>query len=509
MKTARQAILVRMAVASQAQHVAEDRRDPLPRLGPFQTLGLLVVWLLFSWAHATFPFDERRVYFGGDQALLLQAADDTLRGHPPLVGAQSREGLFHPGPLFVYLLAAVQAITGRREAWSLALVSILQAGTVPLLGLLTFRLSRSFVLAISLPFLFVFNYPFLIYLRFLWNVTIVTPALALALVLALETGDRRPWALPALAATLSLVAQAHMGFLPLAVWLGVASLARVLLTERPLPVRRLAGTLAALAFVWTPVAWDAIRHHGGNLAKIVARFSTPAERHPVREVLGTVDTLVSESLAGGPVVRTTLLLLPFALLAIAGLRRDSAAAHLRWFLLLLAGSWAVFLWSVRAIPEPIETYYLRPVAVLVAATLIGGASALLALTPVRARVPVSLFLAASVVWTSARPALDMRRVFAEAGWNGYPLGEFRELMDALASRAEGRRVRLDFRLGDRGGAEPSFLYLLGRHGLERSWEPGLPAFRLTLLTDTPPPSEERWEEIARSAAYRLEQLKRD
>ncbi|MFI5180039.1 MAG: hypothetical protein ACHQPI_01450 [Thermoanaerobaculia bacterium] len=495
-----------MAVASRAPNVAEIRPDPLPRLDRTRTLVLLAVWLLFSWAHATSPLDERRIYFGGDQVFLLQAAEDTLRGNPPLVGALSRQGLFHPGPLFVYLLAAVHAITGRHEAWSLAIVSLLQAGTIPLLGLLTFRLSRSFVLAVSLPFLFVFNFPFLIYLRFLWNVTIVTPALALALVLALETGPRRPWALPALAATLSLIAQAHMGFLPLAVWLGAATVVRLLLTERPIPVRRLAGTVAVLALVWAPVAWDSVRHQGGNLTKIVARFSAPTERHPVREVLASMDTLASESLAGGPAVRKALLLLPFPLLAIAGLRRVPESAGLRWFSLLLAGSWATFLWSVRTIPEPIQTYYLRPVCVLVAATVIGGAAALLSLTPARARVPASLLIAAFVVWASVRPALKMQRVFADAGWNAYPLGDFRQLMDDLASRVQGGRVRLEFQLADHDGAEPGFVYVLGKHGIERSWEPDLPAFRLTLLAGTSTPSSERWREVARSTLYRLEQL---
>jgi hypothetical protein len=100
----------------------------------------------------------------------------------------------------------------------------------------------------------------------------------------------------------------------------------------------------------------------------------------------------------------------------------------------------------------------------------------------------------------------MRRRFADPSWNEHPLAEYRLLVDALAARTTGRRVRLDFRLGDRGGAEPSFLYLVGRRGLVRSWEPGAPAFRLILVEATPPASEEQWSEVTRTERYRLERL---
>lgn len=481
----------------------EEESGPRPRRA--ETFFLVAVWALFAALYAGAALDERHIYFGGDQADLLSAADETLQGHPPLVGARSREGLFHPGPLFVYGLAIVQAVTSGREAWTISLVSLFQSTSVLVLSLLTLRLSRSLALAASLPYLFVFNYAFLIYLRFLWNVTIVFPALALAVWLVVSIEPPRPWKLPALAAVLSLIAQAHLGFFLVAGWLGAVALARSILPPRRLRRRDLLLAAGVLALVWSPVLWEAVRHRGGNLARVVARFSAPHERHLLSEVYGAIDSLLSELMGAGPGTRL-LLAASLALLAGASLCRGEWARKLRFLFAVLSGSWIVFFLSVRAIPEPIQTYYLRPVWVITASTLIGGASALLLLLRhERYRVAVGLAIAAVVVAVSIRPALEMRRTFASTGWNPFPLAEFRTVVAEIAARVgpgEPRRADVEFQLADLAGAEPSFLYLLRRQGVKCERSVGAPRFRVAKASESPP--ESGWVQVLRTERYRLE-----
>lgn len=480
---------------------------PGPGPTPFSRRAILLlvaVWAGFAALYSGATLDERGLYFGGDQAELLRKADETLAGRPPLVGAHSREGLFHPGPLFVYLLAGVKAVSGHREAVTLSVASVLCSTSVLFLSLLTLRLSRSAVLAAALPLLFVFNFTYLIYLRFLWNVTIVIPALAAAYALLAALDRPRAWVLPALAAVLALAAQAHMGFVPLVAWLGCAALGRVLLEGPRERARELALAAGVFVLAFSPVLWEAASHRGGNLAKIAARFASPSEKHSVAEVLSAVDRLAAEVLAGGPGVRLAFLAGSLLALAAASLRWSESRRELRFQLVVLAGSWLVFLASVRAIPEPIETYYLRPVWILVAATVISGASALLSFFPTaRARSVASWVCAGLVLVSVFRPALETRRRFAGTAWNSWPLSELREVAQAIRTQAgpsEPPRVLLDYRPGDLGGAKPSIDYLLGRLGVERSDSADAPRLLVAVVAEDP---SDAWVEVLRTERFRL------
>jgi hypothetical protein len=443
---------------------------------------LLAIWIAFACLYAVSPLDERQVYFGGDQAQLLRSADDTLRGSPPLAGAPSRGGVSHPGPLFVFVLAALQAVTGHREAYVVAAISFLQAGTVALLGALAYRLTRSLLLAALLPFLFVLEYHFILYMRWLWNVSIVTPALALALWIAVSARTRPKWRLALLAATLSLIAQAHMGFLPVAVWLGAATLGLGVSSRDGWSRRHVIAAGLTLLLCWVPVMWDAVLQHGGNAAKLFARFTTRHEPHPAAEVLTVLDSVVQETLPWRPGVRHLILAGSFCLIAAAATGRRERAASFRWLLVLLGGTWLTIFWSVRAIPEPIQRYYLRPLCVLIAATVIGAVAALDSF--VKEGVPRRLVrgtIACAVVALSAGPAIEMRRRFADPRWNTLPLSEIRSVVDTIASRSDPKAspARIEFRLGDLEGVEPSFVYLLERRGIHVSGSPTAPRFRIS------------------------------
>lgn len=472
-----------------------------------ESLVVVAAWALFAALYSGATLDERQVYFGGDQADLLAAADDTLHGQAPLIGARSRAGLFHPGPLFVYLLAAVRALAPSREAWTISAVTVLQAASVLFLSFLTLRLSRSLALAISLPYLFAFNFMFLLYLRTLWNVTIVIPALAAAVLLVVKMDPPRPWKLPALAALLSLIAQAHMGFVPVAAWLGAVAIARVLLPSRGIRWRDWLPAVGVLSLAWSPVVWEAVLNRGGNLMRVVARFSTGRHRHSFGEVFTSIDSVLSEVIRGEPGPRVALLVISLTLLAAASLRAGEWAGQLRVLLVAVSGSWVVFVLGVRAVPEPIQTYYLRPVWVLAIATVIGGASALLSLLPGDRLCGVAgLVIATVVVGISIRPALEARRVFAGPDWNSLPLSEARMVVTEIAARSgprEPRRADVEFRLAELGGMESSFLYLLRRLGVERGRSVGAPRFRVEKASKSAS-LEGGWVRVLQTERYELQ-----
>lgn len=470
-------------------------------------LVVVAVWVLFAALYSGATMDERQVYFGGDQAELLAAADDTLHGHAPLVGARSRAGLFHPGPLFVYLLAGVRVLASGREAWTISTVTVLQAASVLFLSVLTLHLSRSLALAISLPYLFAFNFMFLLYLRTLWNVTIVIPALAVAVLLVVNMDPLRPWKLPALTAVLSLIAQAHMGFVPVAAWLGVVAIARVLLPSRKIRSQDWLPAAGVLTLVWSPVVWEAVLNRGGNLMRLVARFSAGRQRHSFGDVFASIDSVLSEVIRGETLPRVAILALSLALLAAASLRAGEWAGQLRVLLVAVSGTWVVFVLGVRAVPEPIQTYYLRPIWVLAIATVIGGASALFSLLPGdRLRGVAGLVIATVVVGMSIRPALDTRRTFTTPHWNSLPLSEARIVLAEIAARIgprEPRRADVEFRLAELAGMESSFLYLLRRLGIERAGSAGAPRFRVVKASKGPP-LEGGWVQVLRTERYELE-----
>ena len=314
------------------------------------------------------------------------------------------------------------------------------------------------------------------------------------------------YGLAALAVLLSLVAQAHMGFVLVAVWLGAVALARSIRTPRGVRWRNVLPAAGVLALVWSPVLWDAARHRGGNIAKIVSRFSAPHEPHRLSEVGGAIDSLLSEVIRGGPSTHVAILAASLALLGSAALRRDERATQFRALFVAVTGSWMVFLIGVRAIPEPIQTYYLRPIWFIAGATVIGGVSALLSLLPgERFRMAVGLAIAAGVVGMSVRPAVELRRLFAGSRWNPLPLGEFRIIVEGISARTgpgEPRRADVEFQLEDLAGVEPSFLYLLHREGVNCERSPRLPRFRVAKAAERTP--EGGWEQILRTEKYCLE-----
>jgi hypothetical protein len=460
-----------------------------PRLVTWRAgVALIALWLGLALFFGTSPFDRERVFFGGDQALLLRAADDVLAGRPPLAGAYSKWNLHHPGPLFAYLLAPIQWATGKDIAATTAVVSLIQAGAVVGLALLGHRLSGVWPSSLAVPFLIVFNPAFVFYLRIVWNVSIITPFLAWALWLVCD--DRRPAIrLPALAFVLCFVAQAHLAFMPVAICLGVLGTVRAVRT----PGRSRSALVAAAAVVlacWAPVLWDAVTHRGGNAYALVSTLDHRATPHRLNDVTTALRAIVTDTLpAPGEIPWTRVLVACLGLVGLGGLFETDRSGPLRWFAVVLGAAWAVFFATVSRTPGQIETYYSRPVWILVAATLIGGVASMLSLLPGRVRMPASYLVAGTVVLVCWRPAItEYRRLEITTAATPYRLSEIERIARAIeldvaargvpAPDGAPRRIHCGFDLGDRSGAIPAFVYVLERRRLVVSRADGEPRYRI-------------------------------
>ncbi|HEY7134519.1 MAG TPA: hypothetical protein VIB48_05590 [Acidimicrobiia bacterium] len=366
----------------------------------------------------------------GDLALFELSVRD-VGHHAVLVGAYSRFGWWHPGPLEFYLLAVPYRLVAE---WSggLALGALLingaaiagiayvahrRAGTRLVLWalLVTMLLIRTFGTNAA---------------RNPWNpyVTVVPCLLVILLGWSLVEGDR--WSAPLFAATGTFLVQAHVEYAPLVGVLGIGGL--VVLVVRELRGHGRAGlrtvaaplgiSLAIAVVLWIPPVVDQVTNQPGNLGVLIRFFR---EHHPGHSASVAYHVVARELswrpswlVHWGPIhaatgeVDTSRAPLPFALLAIAAAlvatwRRAPSARNL---LLVVLASWAVGFWSVTHVVGPLYPYLLRWLDALGAATWLAIGWAVWSVLPRRrqnafapalAIVLVTGLVAASVVATVA------------------------------------------------------------------------------------------------------------
>lgn len=237
----------------------------LPGLGGI--VGLLLNWSPFL------PF--------GDQAV-LELSVRKVGEDPVLLGAYSRFGWYHPGPLAAYLLAVPYRLLGEaHQALSLGALVIAAVTAVCCVLLVRRRagdataLFTVVVLAVSVRLLGAD------FLRDSWNPYLpVLPLLLTALLCwSALAGDR--WALPLATLPASLAVQSHIGFLP-----PVGMLAAVTLTGLAVGAvrhRRRPPLLPALATVvlplvlWLPPLIQQLTGEPGNAGAVLRylRSSNP------------------------------------------------------------------------------------------------------------------------------------------------------------------------------------------------------------------------------------------
>jgi hypothetical protein len=215
----------------------------------------------------------RRITPVGDIALLDLRTRDVFTGATPLLGAYSRFGWSHPGPLVFWLLAPFSALrSGSASGLYAGSIIVLVAGVgwsarlAYRLGGLLLGLGALLVQALT----FVGLHESVLWYR-PWNPTLAVPFLLVFVLAVWSVGLGTVRDLPVAAGAGSLLVLVHVGYLPLvgigAVWavVGVVRAGRA-----GTPVR--ASLLTALgigAVLWAPTVVEQALHGGnGNLALI-------------------------------------------------------------------------------------------------------------------------------------------------------------------------------------------------------------------------------------------------
>ena len=216
---------------------------------------------------------SRHTFALGDIALIELRTRDVLSAHPPLVGAYSRYGWSHPGPLAFYLLAIPYRLLGGDYAAlrvSALLVNVL--AIVAIVWVARLRGKAVFVVLLAAVCLLVWGME-PISLTDSWNVTIAVVPFMFVLVACwcALCGDK--WAWVAAAAGFSFVFQAHIGFGVVLVPVVAATGLFLVWARRRDPgvisVRTLlVGTGVALVLA-LPVLYDVIAHWPGNLGRLI------------------------------------------------------------------------------------------------------------------------------------------------------------------------------------------------------------------------------------------------
>ena len=264
----------------------EARRSPTARPGLGAALGLLAaVPSLLGLVALFLGRDDPYLPFG-DQAILALSVD-AVGQHEVLLGAYSRFGWYHPGPMTAYLLAGVQYLLGGANQ-AMAVGTLVIAGlSSALVVWLVFRRVGALVaawtvvvLALSvrtLPSGFLYDS---------WNPHLPVLPLLAGVLLCWTAIRGAAWALPLAVVPMSLAVQAHIGYLPpvgavgavLVAGLAVRAVQRLRRRSHPDPVDgadrqprvwrwpvAAAAALGLLALLWTPPVIEQRTGTPGNL----------------------------------------------------------------------------------------------------------------------------------------------------------------------------------------------------------------------------------------------------
>ena len=245
-------------------------------------------------------------YPSGDQALEILRIRDVGGPHTPLLGAWSRWGWAHPGPLLFWALAPFEVVLGDRGvlAGTAALNLLAAVGIVlvahrrggPHLAVLAALVVALLVRAMGGEILDPWNpWPallaFVLFVLLVWSVT---------------CGDLAMLPIAVLAG--SFAVQCHLGYLPLvggllllavgvAVWQAVRA-RREPGPARASPLRWLAVAAGVAALLWLPALVQQVTGDPGNLGRILAYL-----RHPEEDLSGwdaVFGTLGAQVRPAGP-----------------------------------------------------------------------------------------------------------------------------------------------------------------------------------------------------------------
>lgn len=335
------------------------------RAGLWPVLLALAPLLPSWWYAAARPWPPMSV--DDDGAIIEMAQRRALHG-AQLTGVYSRFGWSHPGPVQLYLMAPVYAVTGQRSAGlSLAalLLSTLFTGAAAWSAARVLGPRRGLIAAAGLALLLARMGPGVI--AHVWGPHAVVLPMALLVFLALGIAREGLAWLPAAAFVATYLVQTHVGTALTVAALVLVALAlatrsgRRLFTPAPLLL-----TALVIAVLWAPPLLEQARgtaEHPGNLTRLGRFFVTERPEHtfveafgPLAHELGSLpialatavvpSTTDRRDVGAGICTLALVALLPLSLAA-ARRRRDDDAAALAW--LALAASAAAYASTMRVV----------------------------------------------------------------------------------------------------------------------------------------------------------------
>jgi hypothetical protein len=323
-----------------------------------------------------------------DFAVIDSQVLQTLRGWQP-VGAYSRFGAHHPGPLYFQMLAPFYLVSGYRHLSIELAVALTNVASVIGLWWLIGRHARTRLLPlVSVALVGIYLWRMDGLLASPWNPHVPLMPLGLLLVSAAVVVGGSVELLPLVVLLGSFVVQAHMGLVPVAaatlfvtttaIVVGIVKSRRAGAPVSPSLRRSLMIAAAVAALVWAVPVIDELRPAGlHNMRELAHFFATAAPFNP-RRAGHAFEQLVIAPFSpqlglewGGlhipptePAVRATMTVEAIALVvatAVAWRRRHAFEAALG--VICLVGSIAGLV-AVRRLPEEVHEYTVLWVSVL-------------------------------------------------------------------------------------------------------------------------------------------------
>jgi len=241
----------------------------------------------------------------GDHAVLAMAVD-AVGEHETLLGAYSRFGWFHPGPMGTYLLAAFSFLLGGAlQALSAGALVINGLSAATAVWLVRRRAGVGPALAAVLVLTLSVRTLGDDFIRDSWNPHLPVLPLLAGVLLCWTAVRGDAWALPLVVVPMSLAVQSHVGALPAAgavtVVLGAGLLVRAVghlrartATEKPgrppvLPLRWLVaagGALVLTALLWLPTVIEQSTRTPGNAAVLYDHLLSGSPEEPTGTASG-------------------------------------------------------------------------------------------------------------------------------------------------------------------------------------------------------------------------------
>ena len=210
---------------------------------------------------------------GDDAAIAIRAhdvftADTPVVGLPTTLGGEAYQGrVHHLGPMLFWALAVPERVAGSAPWGLVAGTAVVAVAALVAAGWAAARAAGTgagvWALAVTAVMCWSLGRQLLVDP---WNPYIAVLPVAASLFLAWAAAGGDAWALPALAATASFAAQAHLLYAPLALVLFSGAAVAVVMS-RP-AVRELASTAAVVGFVWSFPMWHELTDRPGNVVEL-------------------------------------------------------------------------------------------------------------------------------------------------------------------------------------------------------------------------------------------------